>query len=351
MMTDNRLHHLLSSFPTRRIIVVGDYFLDKYLECDPRLAEVSLETGKTAHQVVNVRHSPGAGGAVVSNLVSLGAGEVIPVGFTGDDGEGYDLRKDIAALGCSTDYLQCVSERRTPTYLKPRDIAIPGLDGEAERYDTKNREPLPEHVERGVVASLDELLPRADAVIIADQVEEDRCGAITCSVREQIARMAGDFPNVIFWADSRRRIGLFRNVIIKPNQREAVRAAFPGSESPLTDEMVVKAGHELRLRTGKPVFITRSERGILVFDEAGCTEIPGVRVERPIDPTGAGDSATAAAVLTLCSGGTSAEAALLANLVASITIQQLSVTGTAKPEDLPARLGMWASSFSLEGEG
>ena len=71
------------------------------------------------------------------------------------------------------------------------------------------------------------------------------------------------------------------------------------------------------------------------------THVPGVRVEGPIDPTGAGDSVTAGAVLALAAGAALPEAALVGNLVASITIQQLATTGTARPDQLPDRLEMW----------
>jgi len=71
------------------------------------------------------------------------------------------------------------------------------------------------------------------------------------------------------------------------------------------------------------------------------THVPGVKVPGPIDPTGAGDSATAGAVISLASGASLAEAALVGNLVASITVQQLATTGTAKPDELPPRLELW----------
>ncbi|MEI8242181.1 MAG: hypothetical protein WCI17_02820 [bacterium] len=61
-MTAARLNELLLHFPARRMAVLGDCFLDRYLDFDSKLAEVSLETGKTAHQVVCVRHRPGAAG-------------------------------------------------------------------------------------------------------------------------------------------------------------------------------------------------------------------------------------------------------------------------------------------------
>ena len=59
-MKTKRLEELISTFPRVKIAVLGDFFLDKYLDTEPSLGEVSIETGKTAHQVVGVRHSPGA---------------------------------------------------------------------------------------------------------------------------------------------------------------------------------------------------------------------------------------------------------------------------------------------------
>ncbi|NQT14180.1 MAG: carbohydrate kinase, partial [Planctomycetes bacterium] len=109
-----RFSKIVARFPRARIAVVGDFFLDKYLDVDPALAEVSLETGKTAHQVVSIRHSPGAAGTVVSNLAALGAGALHAIGLTGDDGEGYELRMGLTALGCGTDHLHCDPERMTP---------------------------------------------------------------------------------------------------------------------------------------------------------------------------------------------------------------------------------------------
>ncbi|GAJ09077.1 unnamed protein product, partial [marine sediment metagenome] len=72
-MKPERLAALIEKFSSRRIVVLGDFFLDKYLDVDSGLSELSVETGKTAHQVVAVRHSPGAAGTVVCNLAALGA--------------------------------------------------------------------------------------------------------------------------------------------------------------------------------------------------------------------------------------------------------------------------------------
>lgn len=158
-LSRERLEELLARFSACRVAVVGDFFLDKYLEVDPALAEPSLETGKTAHQVAAIRVSPGAAGTVVSNLAALGAGELHAIGFTGDDGEGYELRRSLEQLCCATNHLPTMPQRFTPTYLKPRDTTRPGLEGEHSRYDTKNRTPTPPVIEERVISSLESLLP------------------------------------------------------------------------------------------------------------------------------------------------------------------------------------------------
>ena len=81
-------------------------------------------------------------------------------------------------------------------------------------------------------------------------------------------------------------------------------------------------------------------RGMVVSDPE-LTFVPGVRITGPVDPTGAGDSATAGAVLALAAGASLPEAALAGNLVASITVQQLATTGTATPQQVRERLEMW----------
>ena len=346
-MTHRRLGELTDQFGRLAIAVVGDFFLDKYLDVDPALAEVSIETGKTAHQVTGIRHSPGAAGTVVCNLAALGAGTMHAVGFTGDDGEAYDLRGDLKTLRCNTIHLHPDPQRMTPTYLKPRDKAVPGLAGEHERYDTKNRGLTSSEMEHQILDSLDALLPELDAVIVLDQVEEADCGVVTAAVRKGLADRSRRHPKVVFWADSRLRIRQFQGAIVKPNQFEALGQENPPPGEEVDLEKLQEALRCLRANTGAPVCATRGADGMVVSDPEMLI-VPGVRVEGPIDPTGAGDSATAGAVLALAAGAKLPEAALVGNLVASITVQQLATTGIARVHQLAERLDRWLSQHEDE---
>lgn len=337
-MTLARLHELLAGFPGASIAVVGDFFLDKYLVLEEALTEVSLETGLDAYQVVERRLSPGAAGTVTSNLTALDAGAVYAVGFTGDDGEGYDLRQGLAGAGVDMTHLLRRPDLFTPTYTKPmlRDAA--GAERELSRLDIKNRRLSPRDLEEDMLEALRELLPTVQAVIIADQVAERDLGVITDRVREGICALAGAHPEQVFFADSRANVGLFHDVVLKPNKLEAARACgFAGAEDDLSAGDAERHGLELARRTGRPVFVTAGAEGIIVFDRGGASHVPGIPVPPPLDIVGAGDAATAGVVLALCAGATAREAAVMGNCVASITVQQIGVTGTASRHEVAAR--------------
>src|SRR5205085_6582278 len=97
------------------------------------------------------------------------------------------------------------------------------------------------------------------------------------------------------------------------------------------------AGHELQRRTRRPVVITQGDQGLLAFDGDAEHHIPGIPIAGPIDVVGAGDSVMAGLIAGLCAGGALDEAAMIGNLAASLTIQQLGVTGTATVEQVMAR--------------
>jgi sugar/nucleoside kinase (ribokinase family) len=203
---------------------------------------------------------------------------------------------------------------------------------ELNRLDIHNCSPLTQSAERRVLELLESAWVEVDALVVLDQVSLPDCGVVTARVRQRLAELArarGDFPVL---ADSRERIGLFRGVSLKPNQREAQRAS---GESDLA-----MAARVLARQTGAPVLCTCGQEGIvLTWPDGGLVRVPGYPVSGPIDPVGAGDSTSAGIISALASGASLPEAAALGNLVASITVQQLGTTGTATPEQVRQRWG------------
>ena len=216
MLTIQLVEHILATIPVRTVGVLGDLFLDRYLDIDPSLNEPSVETGLTAYQVVKVRRYPGAAGTVINNLAALGVGRIYPISCIGDDGEGYELRHALRALSVVEQGGIIQSEkRRTPTYTKP----MLGKE-ELNRLDIKNRTPTPEGIQEHIIELLDEAWPQLDALLVLDQVSEAECGVVTSLVRDRLAQVAAGDPAKFVLADSREQIGLFKNVCVKPNERE-----------------------------------------------------------------------------------------------------------------------------------
>jgi len=335
-MDEKRLSDILEGFERVHVLVVGDFFLDKYLVIDRALSEVSLETGLEAYQVVEVRCSPGAAGTVTSNLRALDV-EVTALGMIGNDGEGHELKRGLIQQGVRIEPLIERRDRFTPTYTKPMMRERNGREHEINRLDIKNRRPLPSSVEDQIIGHLRSLVPEVQGVIVADQVQERNCGVITDRVREEIAHLARGHPHIVFAADSRTRIGLFREVIIKPNGWEAILALHPDRRGEMDLALARESGRELFRKNRKPVFVTVGEKGILVFTKEGEEHIPAVRVTGEIDIVGAGDSVMAGIIASLCSGANCQEAAWVGNLVASITIQQIGTTGTASRQQVLER--------------
>jgi rfaE bifunctional protein kinase chain/domain len=334
-----KLERILESLKSVRLAVFGDFFLDRYFVIESALAEVSIETSLTAHQVVGKRLTPGAAGTVVSNLRALGVGQVLCIGLIGTDGEGYELKKALSAIGATHEgWLVEAESRFTPCYTKPM-LREGGVERELERIDIKNREPVPGDLENAFLARLRKALSEAHGVVIADQVQERNCGVVTDRAREVLSELAAANPGKVLLADSRTRIGEFQGLMLKPNRYEA-SAAFPGMGDDL--EAAKVCAMRLREAGGKPVFMTAQEQGIFVFDDE-VRHVPAVKVEGEIDQVGAGDACTAGIVSALCAGASLDEAALIGNLAASVVIQKIGQTGTASPEEVMARFEEYGS--------
>ncbi len=344
------LEDILRKLHDVTIAVVGDFFLDRYLVIESSLAERSVETGLTAHQVVARRLTPGAAGTVVSNLKALGVGDVVCFGVIGADGEGHELRNALRRIGATTRYCLIESKDRfTPCYTKPM-LRESGVEREMERIDIKNRKPVPEAIQIEMLQRVTEMLPKIDGVVIADQVQERDFGVVSDYVRDALCTLSAANPGKVFLADSRARIGEYRSVMTKPNVYEAVDAimgdarvdSLAGNVRQFSLSEARLCGAKLRQRTGAPVFMTAQHDGIFLFHDSH-EHVQALRVEREIDPVGAGDSCTAGIVSALCAGASLADAALLGNIAASITVQKIGETGTASPAEVLARFEQYTN--------
>ncbi len=333
MIARDRLQMLLERFGGLTIGLVGDLFLDRYLDIEPGVFERSIETGLEAYQVTRVRNQPGALGTVMNNLAALGVGRLVPLTVLGDDGQAYDLLKELARLPVDTQHIVRDPQRLTPTYTKPLKQNEQGVWQELNRLDLRTRQPLRPETEAEVLERLAALFTATDGLIVLDQISETDQGVINRRVREALERLARQQPERLMFIDSRAHIGSFAFGTLKPNFWECLAAV--GCEASDDPEAARRAAQQLCERTGRPLYCTLGERGMLVVRPGQSpVEVPGYAVEGPVDIVGAGDSATSGIVASLLAGADEIEAAAVGNLVASITVQQLGTTGTASPQQV-----------------
>lgn len=333
-----RFDRLTSAYPALRIAVVGDFCLDRYLEIDPAREELSIETGLPVHNVVQVRAQAGAAGTVLNNLVALGIGTLHAVGFCGEDGEGYELRRALSRMpGVRMEHFLESPERRTFTYCKPLIVAPGSEPRELSRLDSKNWSPTPPALARAIASRLAQLAPEVDAIIVMEQVDVPDTGAITSEVHATLAQLAAAKPALPIIADSRRGLGHYPRVILKMNLAE-FRVLVQQPQLGALPEIRAAALSLARARH-RPVFVTMAERGIIGASPEGAFEhIDSHPVRGTIDVVGAGDSVTANLASALAAGATLRVAMQCAMAAASTVIHQLGTTGTASVHDLASSI-------------
>jgi len=328
-MNSARFQDIAARYSTLRIAVVGDFCLDRYLEIDPARQEISIETGLPVHNVVNVRSQPGAAGTILNNLVALGIREIYPVGFCGEDGEGYALRRALLARpGVKLDHFVETDLRHTFTYCKPLVMEPGKPPAELSRLDNKNWTPTPALLQGRLIDSVARLATKVDAMIIMDQVDLPETGVVTARLLEAIGVLVKELPELLILADSRRSLRGWPPVCLKMNAAEL--AALTGAKHDLTLDEIMQTAAALARQHDRNVFVTLAERGIIgASPHAGPVHVPALPLRGEIDIVGAGDAVTANLATALAAGATVQEAVEIANVAASFVIHQLGTTGTA----------------------
>ena len=328
----SRLLEILDSLKSLKVAVIGDFALDVYWYADMTRSELSRETPHYTRPIVRETYSPGASGNICCNVKDLGVKKVFAVTALGEDWRGQILKEKLRGNGILLDYVISSSERVTSTYIKP---ILCGWDSQQEdpRLDFINYNPLSENIQSQLVENVQSVVSKVDVVIVEDQMTHN--GIVTDNVRESLIHLAEENPEKVFVADSRERIGLFRNMVLKPNRIEAVKAVCP-SRNPLEVKMdeLIKMGRKMQIRAKRPIYITLSEKGALLITESDHYYLPVAPTKPPIDPVGAGDTFIATIGTSLAGGASPVEAGIIANLAASIIIKKLNITGTASPKEI-----------------
>ena len=325
-LTIARLHELLDGIRRLNVGVAGDFCLDAYWQLDAGPAEISSETGKPTHAVTSQRYGPGGAANVADNLLALGVSSIRIFGVTGADLFGRELRHLLSLRGIPTKWLLEVDGWQTSVFAKPHA----GTE-EQSRIDFGRKNLLTEHWRQAFLDVLRRGIPGLDVLVVNQQLAR---GVWCEELIHALNAQASLHPATLVLFDARHLARHFRGMVCKINLQEASallgERLDPGLE-PAALELVARAVHE---HTGKPVYLTLGDAGMAAFDGGGMHLIAPLPLRGPIDPVGAGDTASAALATALAAGASVEEAGHFASIAASISIHKLRQTGTATPGEI-----------------
>jgi rfaE bifunctional protein kinase chain/domain/rfaE bifunctional protein nucleotidyltransferase chain/domain len=317
-LDDSTLHNLVQRFRNQRVVVIGDYILDRYHFCDA--SGVAGEAPVMALRALEQRDFDGGAAVIASHLAGLGASATL-ITTSSDDETSCQADMRLAAAGVD---VRSMRLRRRPLvkhrYLVDETKMFKVDEGSASPLDSHSEQLLAEHV---VSAAED----GAAAIIFADF----GYGAVTAGLLDRVMPTLRARVPIITADVSGRQSNLlhFRDVdLLCPTERE-VRETMHDFSSGLG----AVVSHLLQGTRAKQAIITLGKQGLVTFDWPQRTpEASGFRLRseylpalpaRAIDPLGCGDALLATASLTLAAGGSLPAAALLGSLSAAIEVGRI----------------------------
>ncbi|MCL6481432.1 MAG: bifunctional hydroxymethylpyrimidine kinase/phosphomethylpyrimidine kinase [Firmicutes bacterium] len=336
----HRLARLLHALRGRRVGVLGDVMLDRFLW--GTATRLSPEAAVPVVDFVQQSDCLGGAGNVAANLAALGA-RVELFGVVGNDEAGASLLRCVRGLGLNTRGLLTDPDR--PTTLKTRIVA---RNQQVVRVDREVRTPLASALENRLIRGAQSALRRLDALVLSDYDK----GTVTENVADRVLEAAQRQGVPVFVKPKWKRQFAYRGATLVVCNR--AEAGFLVARALEDEEALHQAGRALLAHFACPaVVITRGEQGMDVFtqEERGRYHIPAISRdllsyrnvgESPLrhhsagrqvfDVTGAGDTVLATLALASAAGASVHEAAHLANLAAGIVVGKLGTATVTRGE-------------------
>ena len=323
-LTEEGIRTVLETIRGKRILVVGDTIVDRYIYCD------SLGMSAEAPVLVVRPHTSdtfvGGAGIVAEHVQSLGATAHFCT-IIGKDAEGEYVQKEFDRRHLRAEF---VVDTTRPTTVKTRYLSVGKKLLNVNQFRDHN-------LDLAVAAQFQERVEAAGANMDAIVICDFSYGVITSSVletlyklgRERNVPVVGDVQCSSQMGNVARMKGI---TMTTPSEREA-RVALCDRESGIAD-----LGARLLTATGnKSLLITLADRGVMIFEikdkplDEEARSLPPHELKKMmwteylpsfaryvVDPMGAGDAMLATTACALAAGCSIMQAAYLGNCGAAV---------------------------------
>ena len=327
-----RLEFLLLEFSKLKVCVVGDLIVDEYITC--QALGMSQEDTTIVVTPIDTARFIGGAGIVAAHAVGLGA-SVEFVSISGNDAAREFAQAALVETGVKA---QLLLDESRPTTVKQR---FRSQGKTLLRVSHLHQAAISVSQQKKMLEALEQALEHADLLVFSDF----NYGCLPQVLVDKIVKIA-KARHIMQAADSQSSsqvgdISRFKGMdLITPTEREA-RISTRNQE----DGLVV-LGELLRKQSvAGNILLKLGAEGLLIHSclegaQTSPTDRIGALNPTPKDVAGAGDSLLITSSMTLASGGSIWESALLGSMAAAVQVGRVGNT--------PIRIKELLSEFSIE---
>lgn len=324
-ITIERLSDLLKSFSKKKVCVIGDLIVDEYITCQP--LGMSQEDPTIVVTPLDSMLFIGGAGIVAAHAAGLGA-EVDFLTVAGDDDAYKFAKNELVKFSVKAEISLDTSR---PTTLKQR---YRSQGKTLLRVSHLHQAGISQEIQKKFLIKIESILKECDLLVFSDF----NYGCLPQPMVDLVIAAAKNY-NVMLAADSQSSsqmgdISRFCEMdLICPTEREA-RIAVQNHE----DGLIVLTEALRTKSSAKNVLLKLGEEGVLVHAGENknlsnwLTDRVGALNQFPKDVSGAGDSLLIASALTLASGGSIWEAAIMGSIAAGIQVGRIGNTPLTSSE-------------------
>jgi len=318
----NKLIRIIEKFKGKKIIVIGDVMLDKYIWGE--VLRISPEAPVQIVEVTEESYSPGGAANVASNIAAFGVNAIM-VGIVGNDTTKDELIAELRKRCIDVSGLIIDESKRTI-----RKVRVFGKSQQLLRFDYEKKGRISMETESKILDFVESKINDADAVIVSDYAK----GIVTATLMDKLKILCKSCNKIIVVDPKPENMNFYKDAtLITPNYTEAYKMANIGKDTEDMIEDIESLGKSLLQKMNSNVLITRSEKGMSLFCKDGAIKHIPTFAKEVYDIIGAGDTSVATLALALVSGANYEEAAIIANHAAGITVGKIG-TSTVSIEEL-----------------
>lgn len=312
------LHDLtqwVRSIPGRRVLLVGDLILDRYIYGDAE--RISPEAPVPVLRAVETREAVGGCANVAACLRALGC-EVVCCGMIGADRHGETLHRLLQESGVDVSAVVVQSDRPTTTKTRLVGLAQHRHRQQLLRLDEEDASPLRDDATKELIDRASGLIAPCDVVCIEDYDK----GVVSERLVQAVVREAKRYGKPVLVDPARLNdYARYRGAdIVTPNRDELSIV----TQRPCDSVEAVSAAAQAALETYRfRAVVATVDRDGAVLVERGRSPQHLPTVPRTVyDNTGAGDAVLAMLSAALAAGADLVSATRLANVAGGLEVEK-----------------------------